>query len=209
MAADSRADQRAETVAPRVPGPAAEGDRRRPRAALPAVLAGLAGLILAGAMLGPLVGVDGARPVGPSAMADATGRAYPPIRSRTIVSTGLGIRTLYVVVAISWRGHVPEEQSARLVLRRIPRSAAVDQRSREVRSVTVPVAGMDSIGGETSFRVGVDVSALPRGAYGILVLLPSPAGGAWAPGTSGIDERVIDTYVAPYPTPSAVCCLVW
>jgi hypothetical protein len=94
------------------------------------------------------------------------------------------------------------------VLREIPRSTAIQESGRDVRTLTVPVAGMDPVGAEVSFRAGMDVSALPRGAYAVLLLLPNPTGGAWAPDVRGIDQRVIATYVARYPPPAAVCCLV-
>ncbi len=195
-----------DTVVPRVPPPVARVARRRLAVALPLLTTGL---VLAGALLAPMTAEEPhrARP-STSVMTDAGGPPFPPIRSRAIVSTGLGTRTLDITVAIAWRGAPPHDQAVRLVLRRVPRPMKAPS-DVAVRSVTIPVALLDRAGAQLSLRAVIDVGALERGDYGVYVQLPRQTGGAWSTATPGVDERMIRIYSAPHPPPSAVCCPEW
>jgi hypothetical protein len=207
MPARARAtDRRADNTATRATTPAAV-DLHRLDPTLPAVVAGL---ILVGAALVPLGTVELGPPAAPAASSgsDPGARPFPPIRSRTIVSTGPGMRILVVAVAVAWRGHVPEAQSARLVLRRTTRSPAAEH-LRDARSVTIPVALMSRAGGDLSLRVAIDVSILSGGDYAVVLRLPHPTGGAWAPGSQDSDERLLGTYSAPALPAGALCCPAW
>jgi len=94
------------------------------------------------------------------------------------------------------------------VLRRVPHST-VSHHAVAYRSITVPIAALEHTEGRLSIRVAMDVSVLPRGDYGVYLLLPGQTGGAWAPGRRSNDERLIRIYSAPYPPPTAICCALW
>jgi hypothetical protein len=206
MTGRSRASRLAGMAPARVPSPGPGVPRRRLAVALPALAAGL---VLVGALLAPMTAEEPHRATtATSTMADAGGPPFPPIRSRAIVSTGLGIRTLDIVVAIAWRGRVPDDQAVTLVLRPVPRSIEPPS-SVVVRAVTIPVALLDRAGAQLSLRAVIDVSALRRGDYGVYVQLPPQTGGAWASSTRAVDERMIRIYSAPHPPPVAVCCPEW
>jgi len=206
MTGRSRASRRTSRAAAPVPSPAPGASRRRLAVALPALAAGL---VLAGALLAPLTAEQPHRAAtATSTIMDAGGPPFPPIRSRAIVSTGLGTRTLDIVVAIAWRGPVPGDRAVRLVLRRVPRSIEPSS-NVVVRAVSIPVALLDRTGAQLSLRAVIDVGALERGDYGVYVQLPPQTGGAWAPAARGPDERMIRIYSAPHPPPLAVCCPEW